>query len=140
MAKNGIADLASRFKAARREINRTKLLILLGAMLRRQTESRFDNEVDPDGDEWAPLSPEYAARKTGGSKILDRTGEMRNGLVVSVGANGATIGSPEPYAARHQAPQDDFPQREFLGLSAGDKREAIELMIEQIKKQLGMKV
>ena len=39
----------------------------VGEYLLLSIEKRFEDEVDPEGTPWKPLSPEYAARKKGPS-------------------------------------------------------------------------
>ena len=138
-----------------------RLLRPIGVLLVRNTQDRFDAETDPDGNRWAPLSPWYAAVKTGPG-ILRGAG-MRGGLqgsiVSEVSGSELAIGSNKVYAAIHQfggtikpskgkllvfrtaggqvfgaARSVTIPARPYLGLSSDDARDILEVVEVQVAR------
>lgn len=71
-----------------------------GQYLVRATRSRFDQERDPQGVPWAPLSPEYRKRKKGG-KILQATRKLRN-IAHQTTDTSVAVGTNRIYGAIHQ--------------------------------------
>lgn len=85
--------------------NFTPLLKRMGVGLVDTTQHRFEQERDPAGNRWAPLSPAYAASKKGAGIL--RGAAMRGGLMGSLtfqvsGGRQVAIGSNKIYAAVHQ--------------------------------------
>lgn len=109
----------------------------IGEYLVESTRHRFSTQVDPDGEAWQPLSPEYARRKNqgkvkvGGTPIRDRssddllllTGNLEDQIAAQSGDTEVIVGSPARYAATHQFGRENIPARAFLGLSVDDLRE-----------------
>lgn len=95
----------------------------------RQSQSIFDRQASPDGEPWAPLSPEYARRKRG-PQILVETGRLRDSLInesadTIFNVRGKTIelGTSVEYAAPNHA------TRPFL---ANDSEKFAEVFIEEL--------
>jgi len=124
----------------------------IGQALLKSTRARFDSETAPDGSHWKPLNPEYKQGKRG-LKILQGAG-VAGGLLGSINArvtgNRLEIGTNKVYAAIHQfggvivpkrypalvfriggklafARKVTIPARPFLGVSAGDRKMALEV-------------
>lgn len=120
------------------------------------TRARFQRQVDPDGNPWAPLNPTYAAGKRG-TKILQEMG-MAGGLLGSINAQTTpsrfAIGTNKIYGAIQHfggtivaknypalvfrmggklcwARKVTIPSRRFLGLSREDRAE-IPLLAQDI--------
>lgn len=102
-------------------------LMEVGEYLLLSTRERFDDEVDPDGKPWQPLSPAYAARKakspTALRGILTFSGLLRDSIAYRVGPDYLEVGSAVKYAPIHQSGGGRVPKRAFLGLSAEDRDE-----------------
>lgn len=81
-----------------------ELLRAIGVGLARNTRERFDDERDPRGEPWQPLSELYAPLKRGPG-ILRESG-MRGGLQGSITFDATNdevaVGSNKVYAAVHQ--------------------------------------
>jgi phage virion morphogenesis protein len=141
-----------RFALARPE----ELTEPIGIRLRDNTQDRFAAERAPDGTAWAPLHPLYAEIKRGPG-ILRGPNWSRSGLNNSItyAASGweVAVGSNKVYAAIHQfggtirpkrakllilrtaegaiwgtAKEVTIPARPYLGLSAEDERDVLEIV------------
>ncbi|MBR0681920.1 phage virion morphogenesis protein [Roseomonas eburnea] len=129
------------------------ILRAVGARLVSNTQDRFDEEVDPDGAPWEPLTTAWAALKKGPG-ILRESG-MRGGLQGSITFDVAggelAVGSNKIYAAVHQfgavirakrspflvfrtpdgqvfgrAEEVTIPARPYLGLSSRDQEDILD--------------
>lgn len=69
--------------------------------LHQSTDSRFRQQVAPDGTPWAPLAPSTLARKKGG-RILREKGTLQDTLRHNVSNNELAFGTDRPYGAIHQ--------------------------------------
>jgi phage virion morphogenesis protein len=109
------------------------LLKSLGAEIAEQTLDRFDNERDPDGGKWKPLTERYAKTKREGTRkkgAKNKTGGSKGGILVREGfmskihmnLSGASVlvGSAEEYADYHQNAKKANRRRKFLGLNSGN--------------------
>ena len=108
-------DLFARLRAHTDDLRPT--LNAIGNELTESAKSRIaDEKKSPEGVAWAPLEPEYAARKrqysSGG--ILEYTGNLLNSMTYNVSATDVRVGSNEVYANRHQQ------TRPYLGVSEDD--------------------
>jgi phage virion morphogenesis protein len=117
-AINGLADA-----------DRHALLDSLGALGVSQTQHRIAVEkTAPDGSAWAPLNPDYAAKKRGSGGILELEGDLLTSIDHQVGDGYVAWGTPLEYGALHQlggmpdmAPGPAAVEaREYLGLSDGN--------------------
>ncbi len=108
----------------------------IGEQLKIQTQKRFQQEVDPDGNKWQPLSEKYAkrkAKKVGTDKgILQFSGNLHNLLRYQADDYGVKFGSDRKYARAQQFgnPKQNLPARPFLGLSDEDKKAIAEEITE----------
>ena len=87
----------------------------------------FEDSQGPDGIAWAPLSPDYAARKPKSkTKILILEGTLQDtiitGATTTIDKTTMRVGSNMPYAAAHQFgyKKGGIPQRMFLGFTDED--------------------
>ncbi len=106
-------------------------------------QDRFDQQVDPDGEPWAPLSPAYKKqkeKKRPGKGILVYD-EIMSLLVSEATDDEVRIGTgpqSKDYAAAQNfgyAP-NNLTSRTFLGFSEQDQEEAVEILQEHINRLL----
>ena len=115
---NGMDDCRDLFARLREQTDDLRpILNTIGHELTESTKTRIsDEKASPEGVAWAPLEPEYAARKrqysSGG--ILEYTGNLLNSMTYNVSATKVLVGSNEVYANRHQQ------TRPYLGISDND--------------------
>jgi phage virion morphogenesis protein len=83
-----------------------------GDYLIRETVTRFEQERDPDGAAWEPLSPLTLAFKKN-TGILTETTDLRNSFSRKANRMSVKVGSDRPYAAVHQ-----FGLKRALNISA----------------------
>lgn len=101
----------------------------LGRMLVAQTRRRLlEEKTSPDGIQWAPWDPGYAATRGAQHSLLMDSHAMLNSIRASVTKDGASVHSDVAYAARQNA------ARPFLGLSAENKAEMVEFVNEWMAK------
>ncbi|WP_298978412.1 phage virion morphogenesis protein [uncultured Psychrobacter sp.] len=108
-------DLFARLRAHTDDLR--PVLNAIGNELTESARSRIaDEKKSPEGEDWAELDPDYAARKrqysSGG--ILEYTGNLLNSMTYNVSATDVRVGSNEVYANRHQQ------TRPYLGVSEDD--------------------
>lgn len=109
----------------------------MGEYLVDATRDRFDDQAAPDGTPWAPLSEGYARRKKkNADKILVLDGILRNTIAYNVGPHDLEVGTNRIYGATHQFGRDQIPARPFLGVSAEDDVELLELLREYVETAL----
>lgn len=105
----------------------------VGEYLVLRTRQRFDAQEDPDGNKWAALKPAYARAKALDSRALDGiltyTGALRDTITYQIQGQELAVGSPMAYAAYHQLGTSRMPKRAFLGISAEDKAEILEILL-----------
>ena len=111
---------------------------------------RFQRQVSPAGTPWAPLSPEYQAqKKKNASRILVLEGFLANTLRYNAGPDGLEFGTNRPYGAVMQygaaqgafgrtrrggpIPRGDIPARPWLGHSAADDRELVDITQDHLQ-------
>lgn len=114
---------------------------------------RFEQQLSPSGSPWAPLSPDYAARKKkNADRILVLDGFLANTLRYDPGPDGLEFGTDRPYGAVMQfgaaqgafgrtsrggpIPWGDIPARPWLGLSAEDNRELVDITQDHLQAAL----
>ncbi len=110
----------------------------IGEHILNITRERFNDQQDPDGKPWAPLSEATLARKRKNTdKILTERGYLRGNLTYRADRNSVEVGSPNIYAGVHQfgakkgafgktsrggpIPWGDIPARPFLGIDTKDQ-------------------
>jgi len=77
----------------------------IGEMLVRSTDQRFEDQVGPDGQPWAPLSPAhllFKQKKGYNTKILTMRGRLRASIVARPGATQVAVGTPVVYGPIQQ--------------------------------------
>ncbi|QIB34756.1 phage virion morphogenesis protein [Ancylobacter pratisalsi] len=143
--------------------NTTPIMAAIGTGLVENVHQRFENEVDPDGQPWAPLNPAYASIKRGPG-ILRESG-MRGGLMGSItrraSHDSVEIGTNKIYASVHQfgavirpvnapklrfmlstglasADEVEIPARPFLGFSREDQLTVLETLADALDRAVGL--
>lgn len=129
------------------------LLRDIGEHLVNTTRDRFRDELGPDGQSWAALSPRYLANKQPNpGKILQRSGDLARQIFPQVQGNELLVGTDRIYGATHQfgAARGQFGQtkrgapipwgtiaaRPFLGVSDQDADEIIALCRDHLQRRL----
>lgn len=104
----------------------------VGNYLIRVHRQRFSDQVDPDGNPWAALDPEYARSKRkqksrGANLILVLNAYLANHFRYQYSDGDLFFGSDREYAATHQfgAPARGIPARPFLGISDDNQEHII---------------
>lgn len=109
----------------------------IGEALLWSHQERWDKGIDADGNAWAPLSPDYLARKPkNADKVLVLDGYLEM-LHYQAGPDSVAIGTDRIYGATMfygakksdfgtskrglPIPWGDIPAREFLGVSEDDR-------------------
>lgn len=114
-----------KFRAALRRVSKFRRAVLLdqlAELMLEQNRRRLDTDKEsPDGESWAPLSPEYAARK-GGGELLEESDSLLDSIQAQSGSDGVTLGSNLLYAAVHLYgdPERGIPARPYMGFSDDD--------------------
>jgi phage virion morphogenesis protein len=104
-----------------------------GEYLLNRHRARFAQQVSPDGEAWAPLSPRYKARKPKNkNKLLVLEGHLRGLLRYQTGPAGLEFGTSLVYGAVHQFGHEEIPARPYLGLDAADEAELGTLIQEHL--------
>lgn len=114
----------------------------IGEQLLNAHRERFARQESPEGDPWAPLSSRYAARKKKNKdKILVLEGHLKDLLRYQVTEAGAALelGTDRIYGATHQFGDEtrNIPARPFLGLSAQDQAEVLEIIEDHLRRAGG---
>lgn len=115
---------------------------VIGEKLLRTHKERFNQQRDPEGKPWAPLSPKYRARKKRNQdKTLVLYGYLSGLLRYQVGAGGTRLelGTDRVYGATHQFgdPRRNVPARPYLGLSEDDRGMILEVIQDHYQRALG---
>ncbi|PMB01366.1 phage virion morphogenesis protein [Fischerella thermalis CCMEE 5273] len=110
----------------------------IGEYMVLATTERFDNEVDPQGNSWHPLTTATIARKQRKGKILkilQQDGDLRRTIVYQASVDRVEIGTNRIYGAIHQFGGQagrrrsvTIPARPFLGVSESDKSEILAII------------
>lgn len=127
------ADLDfSEARSALARLNDAELQTLcakIGSMIENQTKNRIsDGTHSPDGEPWAPWSPEYALSRHGGHSLLRGDDHLRDSIGFQLRGDEVMVGTDRVYGATHQFGRDGIPARPYLGLS-GENREEIERLV-----------
>ena len=102
-----------------------------GSLIQRQSEDRFDDQTDPEGNEWKKLADktiEYYQKKfpaaLANRSILLGEGRLRDSMTYNVsGTDSVTVGATMIYAAVHQYGYKGIPARPYIGLSPDNMSE-----------------
>lgn len=126
----------------------------VGEYMLRATRSRFDGQVDPEGNGWVPLKPAtvkakqkrqrgkgrtksgrlIAKSKANPTDILLDTFALRDTITYEATGDRVSIGSPLIKARSLQLgnPESGLPPRPFLGLSAANEQEIVEILEDHL--------
>lgn len=127
-----------------------KLYGVLGETLKKIHAERFKQEVDPQGNNWQPLSAKTLARKQKkgkSTKILRQDGYLSDRTAYNYDDKNVEFGSDAKYARLHQfggkagrGKKVTIPKRPWLGVSQQDEqkllRKATALLQRQIDQNL----
>lgn len=116
-------------------------LIQIGEHLIGSHEDRIKNQVAPDGQHWAPLSPDYLASKKkrssrGANLILVLNGYLASTFRYSASEDELVFGTDRQQAAalHFGAPSRKLPARPFMGLSSGDEDAITTIVSEYLER------
>lgn len=135
---------------------RKELMDGIAYLLGRNTRVRFDNETNPEGEKWKPLSAITLELRRGknksSAKILQDTGRLKSSINTKVDYKSleVSVGTNVEYANIHQkggtsmfaGNMVQIPKREFLGISEIDKKDVNILLkgfVEKIKEAVKLK-
>lgn len=127
-----------------------KLYGVLGETLKKIHAERFKQEVDPQGNNWQPLSAKTLAhkqKKGKSTKILRQDGYLSDRTAYNYDDKHVEFGSDAKYARLHQfggkagsGKKVTIPKRPWLGVSQQDEqkllRKATALLQRQINQNL----
>ena len=114
----------------------------IGETLLDGHEIRFDEQVDPDGQPWEPLSQKTVAWKARKGqhpdKILKFSGDLSDLLRYQASSSGVEFGTDRDYGATHQYGDEsrNIPERPFLGIDSSDQRIILEILEKHIEDAL----
>lgn len=95
------------------------LMADIGKVLVDAAVYRFETGTDPEGEEWAPLSPgTLARRRNPDAPVLVQEAHLRDSLTYAARAGEVEVGSNLVYAAPHQFGSEELgiPARAFVGM------------------------
>ncbi|WP_334128277.1 phage virion morphogenesis protein [Sneathiella sp.] len=145
---------ADKIAAAFREIGRadtTPLMQEIGEELRTSVDFRFENEEDPDGNAWLPISRD--------GPILQKSARLRRSITYKATRRKVRVGTNVIYAGVHQygavikpksaarlafkigdrmifAKQVTIPARPYLGFSQDDFEAIREIAMDFLRRRL----
>lgn len=118
-------------------------------LLREMWPRRFDEKRSPDGIDWAPVSPAYAARKRSGlatqdpgdaksrnpADLLQLTGALSDFPRWQLDGNALEFGVNTLWAATHQFgdPSRNIPARPYMGLDEQDQAEVKRIFLAWLR-------
>lgn len=104
--------------------------------MERQTQSRFESGVSPDGKSW---KPSVRALREGGVTLVD-TAHLKQSITSRFGGGFAEVGTNVVYAAIHQlggkagrGGSAAMPSRPYLGFGRTDKNNIRRIIIENLE-------
>jgi len=143
------AVLASLEKLQHASADLSPALAEIGEMLVESTKQRFENTKGPDGKPWllnSVLSTLLNDDKKNDRPLTGETGLLMDTINYQlVGNNTLEIGSPMEYAAMQQFGGKksefpflwgDIPARPFLGVSARDEKEILDIIHDHFQAAL----
>lgn len=103
----------------------------IGEQLKIQTQKRFQEQIDSNGNAWIPLSEKYQkrkAKKASHQQLLKFSGYLLDTLRHQADDYGVKFGSDRIYARTHQLGDKHrhIPARPFLGINQADKKAIVE--------------
>lgn len=96
----------------------------IGEQLQIIHRKRYKQQIDPDGNAWAPLNEKYLAKKKEQGAYLDilqYTGKMLDTLTHQATDYGVKFGSNAIQAASQHYGRDGIPSRKFVGINDADR-------------------
>ncbi|NCJ06671.1 phage virion morphogenesis protein [Synechococcales cyanobacterium C] len=126
-------------------LNLSDAMDQIGEYMLLQTEERFKRQIDPEGNPWAPLSPEwlkYKERKNKILKILQMNGDLLRTIIYQSSPRSVEIGTNRIYGNVHQFGYQDsarginIPARPYLGVSPEDEIEIAAILEDYLRATL----
>ena len=96
----------------------------IGEQLMIIHKKRFKQQIDPDGNAWAPLNEKYLERKRKDAtyqQILQYSGRLLDTLAAQATDYGVKFGSNAVYAAKMHFGDVDVHARPFIGINDADR-------------------
>ena len=128
-AAQQLSNIARQLKQPR------KLYGVLGETLKKIHAERFKQEVDPQGNNWQPLSAKTLAhkqKKGKSTKILRQDGYLSDRTAYNYNDKNVEFGSDAKYARLHQfggkagrGKKVTIPKRPWLGVSQNDEQKLL---------------
>lgn len=125
-----------------------ELLDNIGALLESNVRRRIgDEKTAPDGTPWPDWSDAYSDTRHSGHDLLQNENELLDSIAFDTDPAGKSVavGSNLVYAAVHNFggdelpasnPASNIPQREFLGVSAEDEADMLDLVNAHVQALL----
>lgn len=125
--------------------NLSPAMSAIGMEMENRVRGRFETQTDPLGLPWAEWKPSTVDNypKDGHKKLLDRFGDMYEGIGHFADANSVTIGLDRDYAAYHEFGTEHMERRGLLfadpesGTIAPDDERAIIDIVALVFSQAG---
>lgn len=94
----------------------TPVMNAIGMEFEAMVSRRFEDETDPNGRLWSPWKPatRNSYPKDGNAHILDRSGDMLDGLNYQADKDSVRVGFDMPYAAFHEYGTKNMQRRGML--------------------------
>lgn len=126
------AQLASKVR------NPQDLLYTVASLTETQTKRRIsDEKTAPDGRAWQEWSPDYARTRKGKHSLLVDSQALLDDIQSTVEGGEAVTFATMAYAGAHQDSQRSWlPSRPFLGISASNADEIIDVVEAWVNGQL----
>lgn len=123
----------------------------IGAALLTSTQQRFEDEEDPEGEEWEELAERTQKRRVSKRRVrgpdhkLRVTGQLLGSLTYLADNSELALGSNKVYAALHQMGGTGdmppgpaaVPARPYLGISQDDEDEIAAVLAEHVQRWPG---
>jgi phage virion morphogenesis protein len=109
----------------------------IGEGMLNSTRQRFEEQVDPQGEDWEPLNPKYQARKKkNADKVLVLEGFMRDTLAYNADDQGIELGTNRIQGASMQFGDDErgIPERPFLGMGEDDDDMIVDILQDHLEQ------
>jgi phage virion morphogenesis protein len=120
----GLDGIEKKFERAAEGIWRRGLMVVVGQLVKAQTQRRIEAEkTDPGGAPWAAWAPSTAARRNGGQSLLVYNRRLLASIFSKPTEFTAQIGTPVPYGGFLQDGTSHMVARQFLGLSSDNEDE-----------------
>ena len=135
----GLMELEARLASMVRGLkDPTPMLEDMGAYMIQSTSEHFEDEKGPDGEEWE-LKPSTVQQKqrSGYTKKLQVTGNLKNSLTRNVKGKLLEVGTPEEYGRYLQEGTSKMKAKKFLGVTDEDKRVLEDIAKKHIKRVIG---